>query len=747
MTARNRHVVAFLLGAVAAFALAGLFSIRFDMPTSIVNDRVFLLLQSRIFLEWPALFATPNLGFPGRIDLLNFPFGDITQRMILFAASMISRNVIVSSNLYVVGILLANFGCAYVALTVYVRDAPRAALGALMFAFIPFFVFRATAHDYLAGFYPAPLAFLMLHRLAESDPGLSLGMALRRLLLKAGSLLCLGVIAASGVYYSFFSVMLIGFGGLVLALQGRDWRPLWLGVAAALVIVAGLVLVLSPSLLIGLEHGVRFPPRDFHEQAYYGIRISDVMGLLGTVGPLPASVQRYEIFRGPQEGFDFWPGPLLSVFALLVCVLGTGAVSRWWPPAAVTQGRVGLRRRLGPVLAGYLVLCLLFAVPYGLGMVFNTLISPEIRAQNRISPFFSFGAVILLLWWWRAPVFWLRRRLGRWLGGAAAWVALLGFVLVNGAASFGAFHRQQADLLNGERFGPEMASAAGVLAAANVSGASRVFQLPVVDWPEAPAIRSFDPYYHFLPYVFSSHRSRVAWSYGLTRDDPAFGKQKLIELMSDRADVPGRLACLGFDAVMIDLRAYPPAEWAAWEAALLAGGARLVHADGLRRFYRLDAAPASGCAAPLVPRDAWLPTTAEGLGSALLESGWYRSEDWGTWGRGTRQTVRVPMDGWGPEGLRLEARSLVLPDATGRSHELTIRAGGKEIGRWQFAPGPNGAERGVVVPRALLPEAGFGSIELQLDAAQVAGTFSHNTDDRLVGLGLTGLRISRAGMP
>ena len=747
MTARNRHVVAFLLGAVAAFALAGLFSIRFDMPTSIVNDRVFLLLQSRIFLEWPALFATPNLGFPGRIDLLNFPFGDITQRMILFAGSMISRNVIVSSNLYVAGILLANFACAYVALAVYVRDAPRAALGALMFAFSPFFAFRATAHDYLAGFYPAPLAFLMLHRLAGSDPGLTLAGALRRLLLNTGSLLCLGVIAASGVYYSFFSIMLIGFGGLVLALQERDWRPLWLGVAAASVIVLGLMLVLSPSLLIALEHGARFPPRDFHEQALYGIRISDVMGLLETVGPLPASVQRYEIFRGPYEGFDFWPGPLLSVFALLACVLGTGAAPRWWQPAAAAQSLVGLRRRLGPALVSYLVFCLLFAVPFGLGMVFNTLISPEIRAQNRISPFFGFAAVILLLWWWRVPAFWMRRRLGRRLGGAAAWVALLAFALANGAASFSAFHRQQASLVGGERFGPEMASAAGVLAAANGSGARRVFQLPVVDWPEAPAIRSFDPYYHFLPYVFSSHRSKVAWSYGLTRDDPAFAAQKLIELAPDRARIPARLACLGFDAVMVDLRAYAPAELAAWEAVLLAGGARLVHADGLRRFYRLQAAPPADCGEPLVPRDAWLPTTAEGLGSALLETGWYRSEDWGTWGRGARQTVRVPMDGWGPEALRLEARSLVLPDATGRSHELKIRAGGKEVGRWLFAPGPNGAERSVVIPRVLLPETGFATIELRLDAPQVAGTFSHNTDDRLVGLGLTGLRVSRAGIP
>ena len=78
---------------------------------------------------------------------------------------------------------------------------------------------------------------------------------------------------------------------------------------------------------------------------------------------------------------------------------------------------------------------------------------------------------------------------------------------------------------------------------------------------------------------------------------------------------------------------------------------------------------------------------------------------------------------------------------------MKIRAGGKEVGRWLFAPGPNGAERSVVIPRVLLPETGFATIELRLDAPQVAGTFSHNTDDRLVGLGLTGLRVSRAGIP
>ena len=70
------------LAVLLAWALSGALGLRWSRPLSFGGDHLFLLLHGRLFLDWPDILRNPHLGFPGAIDLLAFPFTDLTQRVV-----------------------------------------------------------------------------------------------------------------------------------------------------------------------------------------------------------------------------------------------------------------------------------------------------------------------------------------------------------------------------------------------------------------------------------------------------------------------------------------------------------------------------------------------------------------------------------------------------------------------------------------------------------------------------------------
>jgi phosphoglycerol transferase len=81
---------------------------------------------------------------------------------------------------------------------------------------------------------------------------------------------------------------------------------------------------------------------------------------------------------------------------------------------------------------------------------------------------------------------------------------------------------------------------------------SKVFQLPVVDFPESPPIHQMTAYEHFRPYLFS--RS-LHFSYGSDKGRYREAWQKEIEKMP-AAQMAAKLEEFGFDAVLVNRRGY-----------------------------------------------------------------------------------------------------------------------------------------------------------------------------------------------
>ena len=734
------HAWRVALGALLAWALLGGFGLRLNHPLAFGQDHLFLLLHGRLFLEWPAILRNGHLGFPGGIDLLAFPFSDLTQRLLQFLGTMASGRVFAGAHAYAATVVAANVAAAYAALFVFTRRPGQALVGAVAFATIPFFTFRLGTHDYLAAYYPAPLAFILLHRLAGAERAGPLGAAWRGLARDPVAWGCAAIIATSGIYFSFFGVMLLGVGAAALSLLRRSGRPLLLVTALVAPVLGVLALALAPFVLHQLREGVQFPPRGFQEQAMFGTRLADVLRLFDAL-PVQA-LQRYGLLSGQFEGFDFWPGPLLSAFVLLACLAAPALA--WRGTGGAPAGPRVRRAEMAQVVLAFLCFALLFTTPWGLGMVFNVLVSPEIRAQNRIAPFFAFGALVLALWNWRAAARWLARRCGRKPGLRLALLALAALAGVNGMASLGALQRDQRAMLASPDYQQEIASLDRVLAAAEAEGPGRVLQLPVVSWPEQPRIRDFEPYWHMRPFIRSRRDSPLQWSYGHTAPSPGLALLRLALRTGQPEALPARLRCLGFTLVLLERRAHTAEAMAEWDATLRSGGSTLLLEDTLRRLYRLGGPALPGCAPFQFPRGEWLPVTAGSTAEALLGPGWNTADAQMAWGAGRRHVLHLPVAAAGQGDLRLDSKAWVLPQEGTWHRRLRLRMAGEVLGEWQFDNTTNLAERSLVIPRRLLPAAGFARLELEVDRAGVAGLWARNGDTRLLGVALMQLRLEEA---
>ena len=126
-----------------------------------------------------------------------------------------------------------------------------------------------------------------------------------------------------------------------------------------------------------------------------------------------------------------------------------------------------------------------------------------------------------------------------------------------------------------------------VLAAKDVSSVSKVLQLPVVQWPEAASIGSFEPYEHQLYFIFDRKGSQTKWSYGAGPVQPAYVNTKAVVANAITSGLTPAARRLQFDGLIIEKRAYDAAAVAGLKANVEADGARKLFEDGSRVFYSL----------------------------------------------------------------------------------------------------------------------------------------------------------------
>lgn len=557
-----------------------------------------------------------KMGAPGILELHDFPVIDHLHFLAIWLLSKVVSNVLVLYNLYFLltfplTVLTAMIAFRHLGLTL-----PAAAVGGLLYSFLPYHYQRWENHYFLAAYWMVPLGLLPAFAACRGDlpffrrePD---GTYRRRL----GSWRTLGLaaltaaVASAGAYYAFFTCAIVAFAGVYSWIALRTWRAVVSAVVVVALVVAFGVVNHVPTMIYQAEYGKHRITERFPEEAdHYGLKVTHLVLPIDDHHFLPFNRLKWlhNSAGRPAETENRSASLGLVGAAGLVALVAVVLlpVPRPWP--------------YGP-LAGMTVFILLFATIGGFGSVFNLLVSPQIRALNRISVFVAFFCFLAVLWFldrlWASHPKGLPARYLAWGGVGAVALCTVGMVLLDtgfrlllfgifgflwlaplGALAYLRWRRPGVLRRGVERLRTAVVAPwtrylvwGGLLALGfldqtphswfqqnivttiNEAGdrfradasffeqiehqmgpGSRIFCLPYAGFPEAPTQYRMRAYEHARGYI---HTDSLVWSYGAMKGREADAWQREVVSRPDD-ELIRRVVFGGFDGLLIDGRGFP----------------------------------------------------------------------------------------------------------------------------------------------------------------------------------------------
>jgi phosphoglycerol transferase len=467
----------------------------------------------------------PDVGAPFGATMYDFPIPEPTNFGLIWILGLFVGDPFVVYNLF----YLLSFATAGLAAWWGFRrlgiDRSLAIVGAFLFSML-FFHFIRLVHLFLASYFSAAIFATYATRLAMYRlPYLS-----SELRLSAGTALFLALAAGAGVYYAFFGCLLIAAGGAMGWTGSRRREPLLLAGGYVAIIVAVIALSLAPNALYHLAEGANplVANRQASDAEIYGLRITQLL--------LPPYTHRLHLFADLARQYNA-SAPLVNenTAAALGTLGSLGLI------AAIGFALLGERSRfpLVAALGGLAICAILFATMGGFGALFALLITPDIRALNRISVFIAFFALATTL-------ILVQRACGS-RPAASAFVALLIGVIgwydqtpvavVPRNLNSAPFHAEQAFFRKVQNMLPQ---------------GSAVYELPYMFFPEGPKAGSLTSYDLMKPYL---QTSGLRWSFGDMHGRASDIWSEKVSALAG-GDLVKALASAGFSAIYLNRAGY-----------------------------------------------------------------------------------------------------------------------------------------------------------------------------------------------
>jgi phosphoglycerol transferase len=520
----------------------------------------------------------PDVGAPFGANMYDFAIPEPTHFIVVRLLGLVGDDPFFVYNLFYLFSFVSAALAGWWALRFISMERPLAIAGAFLFSMLPYHFFRQ-GHLFLAAYFSASIFAAHAIRLAlYRAPHVR-----DELRVTALSLLLLAIAAGGGIYYAFFGCMFIAAGAVLGAIHSRRTEPLRIGAIYVVLIVGIVALSLLPNALCYLAEGTNpaVAKRLPQEAEIYGLRITQLL--------LPSNGHRFDWLSAFTTAYDAQT-PLINEnkTASLGLLAGCGLV------AAMAISLVGARKRFPRVAAvGTLAIVgILFATIGGFGSLFALLVTPELRALNRISVFIGFFAILSALL--------LARRA---FGTRPAAIALIGigFMIVGGFDQIPTrgITRVDPTFKQQQPFYDRIQ--------ATLPTGTAVFELPHMYFPENPKTGVLMSYDLFEPYL----RTRgLRWSFGGIHDRPSDIWNEHAATL-EGADLVGALAGAGFGAIYLNRRGYAD-HGAAVERSLAAvlGAPVLEDLDKVEVVYVIPPALAAIPRPPFVvvgPGRGWRP--------------------------------------------------------------------------------------------------------------------------------------------
>jgi hypothetical protein len=586
---RHRIELAAGAGSAALASVIGawvlqLWNANLKVPFLLGSDATTNLMIIKDVITHGWYLTNPNLAAPFGQELYDFPAynGDSFYLLIIKLLGIPFGNPAVVMNLF----FLLGFPLVAITSFAVLRrlgiSIGVAVMCSVLYAVLPWHFLRGEAHLFLGAYFMVPiccylvLALLMGHELFGRNPR---GRGLRAYLTwrTAGMVgLCL-VVGSSDNYFAAFTTVLMAGAAILTFLATRRPRALVCGLTAAAIVFGTIILNGLPTLIYTAEHGkdAAVAPRHPAESEFYGLSLATlVMPLEGHRIPALASLtSEYQSNAlAPKVGETQSDAlGIVGTLGLLGLVLAACAQGLRGPQRRTEDPRP-LHAALGAGMA------FMIGTVGGLAALFAYVVSPQLRAPNRISIFIGFFAIFGVA----LGLDHVRHRWSRGRRGQLGFAILLAIVL-----TVGVLDQTSPDMA--PNYPPMIAQyqtdGAFVRAIeADVPRNAAIYQIPYITYPESEQVGHTAQYDELIGYLHSDH---LRWSAAAMMGRPADWTATASRL--PLAQMLEEISAVGFSGVYVDTFALSEGGTETIQALRTAlGVAPLVSSDGRLYFFNLS---------------------------------------------------------------------------------------------------------------------------------------------------------------
>jgi hypothetical protein len=544
------YLVISCLSLLAAFVILKLWGAYWRVPFYYNGDPLFYEMLFKGVVENGWYLNNKNLGMPYGGTLYDFPVPDTFSLLLIKLASwFIADHHLIFNLFYIMTYPLTAITSLYVLRQFNISFFP-ALVGSMLYTFTTYHLIRAEGHLFYTTYYVVPLIVLVILWVCaaggkDNDEGqqkLSLSLRNRKFLFSL--VVCVLIASTGGAYYAFFGCYLLLVVGVVQAIALKQVRHLLLPGVLIAVIFAVMIINLSPNIIYQLKNGKSEVARRWHpESETYALKIAQlILPVSGhRIRPLARIKEKYNNAPLVTENDDSTLGAIGSIG--FITLLG------WLVCNAFNIGRreEDPNSKLWGQLSVLNISALLLGTIGGFSSLFALLVSPQIRAYNRISVYLAFFALF-------ASALLLERAKQRFFQSYRKRVAF--GVLAVLLTIAGLFDQSNSRMVPDYQFVKYFFDSDVDFVRrieASVPAGAMIFQLPVKRFPETPPIGRMYDYDMVRGYLNSK---QLRWSYGAIRGRESDVWQTSVA-SKPLPEMVETIVLAQFEGIYIDRFAYP----------------------------------------------------------------------------------------------------------------------------------------------------------------------------------------------
>ncbi|MBE1445671.1 hypothetical protein [Paenibacillus sp. OAS669] len=479
------------------------------------------------------------VGAPLGLDMHYYP---ITSNFLFFLMKVISlftNDFQVIINIFYLSTYPLTCLISYYVLKRLGISGISSIVGSLLYTFLPYHYLRGVEHLFLSAFFMTPLIVLICIWIYQGKYVFYNAKTNKFSLLNRDAisviLICL-ITASCDVYYTFFSCFFFMVAGISRFIKNSyEKKALFTSVFLSIIMSIGVILNLLPNIIYILKFGANSQSHEVSasEAEIYGLKIIQLL--------LPIKEHRIILFQKIRDIYDK-SAPLVNENA----GVSLGVVISI---AFLFLILFLFIKKRNDTIISYLselnIAAVLLGTIGGFGAIFAYLVSPQIRAYNRLSIFIAFFSIIVLVYFLNYVTQQIRKRNIKeiYVYFMCALVLIIG--LFDQTTYKGIYYdNYKKDFERDHNFVSNIEK--------EIPKNSMVLQLPFVSFP-GERVNLMGEYDHFKGYL---HSDSLRWSFGTMKGTVNEEWQR--QLASGPIEtIVQKAAIIGYNGVYINRNGYP----------------------------------------------------------------------------------------------------------------------------------------------------------------------------------------------